>query len=121
MPGVEVQTVANALDIHPFMLSRWRMRSYAARLSSRPPHPALSPPKGCLGLVQPETHVHLAVHLRRSSEVLLGLCSIARAAVQLAEAEAAVSDEGTHVAVGSQRHGGAEVRLGGGDVESFRM
>ena len=23
-PGVEVQTVANALDIHPFMLSRWR-------------------------------------------------------------------------------------------------
>ena len=24
MPGVEVQTVANALDIHPFMLSRWR-------------------------------------------------------------------------------------------------
>lgn len=24
MSGVEVQTVANALDIHPFMLSRWR-------------------------------------------------------------------------------------------------
>ena len=24
MPGVEVQTVANALDIHPFVLSRWR-------------------------------------------------------------------------------------------------
>ena len=24
MPGIEVQTVANALDIHPFMLSRWR-------------------------------------------------------------------------------------------------
>jgi transposase len=24
MPKVEVQTVANALDIHPFMLSRWR-------------------------------------------------------------------------------------------------
>jgi len=24
MPGVEVQTVAKALDIHPFMLSRWR-------------------------------------------------------------------------------------------------
>jgi transposase len=22
--GVEVQTVANALDVHPFMLSRWR-------------------------------------------------------------------------------------------------
>ncbi|MBI3062860.1 MAG: transposase [Deltaproteobacteria bacterium] len=24
MPGVQVQTVAAALDIHPFMLSRWR-------------------------------------------------------------------------------------------------
>ena len=24
MPGVEVQTVAAALDIHPIMLSRWR-------------------------------------------------------------------------------------------------
>jgi transposase len=24
MAGVEVQTVADALDIHPFMLSRWR-------------------------------------------------------------------------------------------------
>ncbi len=24
MPGVQVQRVANALDIHPFMLSRWR-------------------------------------------------------------------------------------------------
>jgi transposase len=24
MPGVEVQTVADALDVHPFMLSRWR-------------------------------------------------------------------------------------------------
>lgn len=24
MPGVEVQAVAKALDIHPFMLSRWR-------------------------------------------------------------------------------------------------
>jgi transposase len=24
LPGVEVQSVASALDIHPFMLSRWR-------------------------------------------------------------------------------------------------
>jgi transposase len=24
VPGMEVQTVAKALDIHPFMLSRWR-------------------------------------------------------------------------------------------------
>jgi transposase-like protein len=24
MPGAQVQTVAHALDVHPFMLSRWR-------------------------------------------------------------------------------------------------
>ena len=26
IPGIEVQTVAEALDIHPIMLSRWRQR-----------------------------------------------------------------------------------------------
>jgi transposase len=45
MPGVEVQTVASALDIHPFMLSRWRKevrdgvlkgRARRADLPSRP-------------------------------------------------------------------------------------
>ena len=29
MPGVQVQTVADALDIHPFMLSRWRREARA--------------------------------------------------------------------------------------------
>jgi len=36
--------------------------------------------------------------------------------IELAEAEVAMSDQGAHVTFGSQRHGGAEVRLGGGDV-----
>lgn len=31
MPGVQVQTVADALDIHPFMLSRWRKRCASGR------------------------------------------------------------------------------------------
>ena len=35
MPGVEVQTVANALDIHPFMLSRWRKEVRDGRLQGR--------------------------------------------------------------------------------------
>jgi len=33
-PGVQVQTVADALDIHPFMLSKWRKQ---VRDGSRPP------------------------------------------------------------------------------------
>src|SRR5262245_22347763 len=35
MPGVEVQTVAEALDIHPIMLSRWRTEAREGRLRGR--------------------------------------------------------------------------------------
>ena len=35
MPGVEVQTVAEALDIHPIMLSRWRKEARVGRLRGK--------------------------------------------------------------------------------------
>lgn len=35
MPGVQVQTVADALDIHPFMLSRWRKEARDGHLRGR--------------------------------------------------------------------------------------
>ena len=35
MPGVEVHTVASALDIHPFMLSRWRKEARDGVLKGR--------------------------------------------------------------------------------------
>ena len=35
MPGVQVQTVAAALDIHPFMLSRWRKEAREGILKGR--------------------------------------------------------------------------------------
>jgi transposase len=35
MPGVQVQTVAEALDIHPFMLSRWRKAARDGLLKGR--------------------------------------------------------------------------------------
>jgi hypothetical protein len=50
-------------------------------------------PDLCLRLLQPEPHVHLAVHRRREGEVLAGLFLIARAPGELAEAEVAVGDE----------------------------
>ena len=37
MPGVQVQTVAEALDIHPFMLSRWRKEARDGILRGRVP------------------------------------------------------------------------------------
>jgi transposase len=36
-PGIQVQTVAAALEIHPFMLSKWRKDVKAGRLRGRPP------------------------------------------------------------------------------------
>jgi transposase len=37
MPGMEVQVVAKALDIHPVMLSRWRQEAREGRLKGSSP------------------------------------------------------------------------------------
>ena len=60
------------------------------------PHPSSF--SADLRLLQPEPHVHLAVHRRRGGEVLLRLLALARAPVELAEAEVAVGDERAHAA-----------------------
>jgi transposase len=43
MPGVQVRTVANALDIHPFMLSRWRKEARDGVLRGRARRVAAGP------------------------------------------------------------------------------
>lgn len=43
LPGVEVQHVAQALDIHPFMLSRWRKEYREGRLRAKTRKVVLSP------------------------------------------------------------------------------
>jgi hypothetical protein len=52
-----------------------------------------------LCLLQPEPHLHLPIHSRGRGQVLVGLRTIAGAAVELAEAEMAVGDEGAHAEV----------------------
>jgi len=42
-PGVQVKTVAAALEIHPFMLSKWRKDARDGRLRGRAPK---APPPG---------------------------------------------------------------------------
>lgn len=37
-PGIQVQTVATALAIHPFMLSKWRKDAREGRLQGAAPH-----------------------------------------------------------------------------------
>lgn len=43
LPGVQVQHVAQALDIHPFMLSRWRKEYRERRLRAKTKKVVLSP------------------------------------------------------------------------------
>ena len=46
MPGIEVQVIARALDIHPVMLSRWRQEAREGRLrgtSAAPPRRKRAP------------------------------------------------------------------------------
>src|SRR5215471_21837700 len=49
-----------------------------------------------LRVLQIEPHLHLSVHRRRGSQVLLGLVALAGVPVEFAEAEVAVGDKGTH-------------------------
>ena len=41
VPGMEVQAVAEALDIHPVMLSRWRQEAREGRLRGSVPRPRI--------------------------------------------------------------------------------
>ena len=43
-PGIQVQTVAAALEIHPFMLSKWRKDAKDGRLRGRAPKAAPAGP-----------------------------------------------------------------------------
>ena len=56
-----------------------------------------------VGLLQPEPHVHLAVHRRRRGQVFPGLLALVRAVAELAEAEVAVGDEGAHAELLGER------------------
>jgi transposase len=47
-PGLQVRAVAEALDIHPFMLSRWRKEYREGRLRQPTPKPEQRAPKSPL-------------------------------------------------------------------------
>jgi len=42
IPGMEVQAVAEALDLHPVMLSRWRQEAREGRLRGSTPRPRIA-------------------------------------------------------------------------------
>ena len=54
-PGIQVQTVASALAIHPFMLSKWRKDAREGRLRGRAPKaPSAGPARELAKLQQLE-------------------------------------------------------------------
>ena len=67
------------------------------------------------------THAHLAVHRRRRGEMLLRLLALARAPVELAEAEVAVGDEGAHAARLGERQRLAVMGLAALGIEPVGM
>lgn len=58
--GVEVQSVADALDIHPFMLSRWRKEARDGVLRGRVsvPKAVTAPPAGAMKRFQALQRAH---------------------------------------------------------------
>src|SRR5262249_33005620 len=72
-------------------------------------------------LIDPELHVHLAVHARRGGEILPRVLKPSDTTVKLPEAEVAMRDEGTH----SMRSGDWQSLLVGGGaafgLEPIRM
>ena len=58
LKGVEVQAVADALEIHPFMLSRWRKAVRDGRLRGRAIRRSPLPPAREIARLQRLEHAH---------------------------------------------------------------
>src|SRR5215471_1076089 len=71
--------------------------------------------------LQPEGHVHLAVHRRRGGEVLAGVVPLAPALVENTETPVTVSDKGTHAPRFGEGQRLTVVGLGGVGVTALRM
>jgi len=77
-PGVQVKTVAAALDIHPFMLSKWRKQVRDGVLRGRG-QPLLAPPRREIRRLQELERAH--ARLQEENELLkkaIRFCSVAR-------------------------------------------
>ena len=57
-PGIQVQAVAEALDIHPFMLSRWRKEAREGQLRGTPAPAPQAPPVRELKRLQAVERAH---------------------------------------------------------------
>jgi transposase len=79
-PGIQVQTVAAALAIHPFMLSKWRKDARDGRLTGRtPPAPAAGPAREIAKLQQLEREYALLKEEHELLKKAIRFCSARKA------------------------------------------
>src|SRR5206468_6066756 len=109
----------------PRHVGDWRRRGHAGRADPARLLPRLAGPREarlepatsgvtelpslCLRLFRPEPHTHLAVHRQREPQMRARLLRRACATVELAEAQMAMRDEGTHAELLRQREAVREV------------
>jgi transposase len=67
-PGIQVQTVAAALEIHPFMLSKWRKDVKEGRLRGRSPKAV--PPGPAREIAQPQRLERQYAELKEEHDLL---------------------------------------------------
>jgi len=67
-PGVKVKDVADALDIHPFMLSRWRKEAREGLLVDEPRKPKPKPKPGAKP--RPPSAVEMSKYAKLKKELV---------------------------------------------------
>ena len=79
-PGIQVQTVATALAIHPFMLSKWRKDAREGRLAGRAPKaPPARPAREIAKLQQLEREYALLSEEHDLLKKAIRFCSVRKA------------------------------------------
>jgi len=79
-PGIQVQTVATALAIHPFMLSKWRKDAREGRLAGRAPKaPPARPTREIAKLQQLEREYALLSEEHDLLKKAIRFCSVRKA------------------------------------------
>ena len=97
-PGIQVKTVAAALEIHPFMLSKWRKDARDGRLRGRG---RAAPPRG------PEREIAQLQALERKYAALQEEHDLLKKAIRFCSARKATSSPSSRVSSSRTTRGGA--------------
>ena len=98
-PGIQVQTVAAALAIHPFMLSKWRKDAREGRLRGAAPAPSPT--------TQQTRELTRLQQLEREHALLQEEHDLLKKAIRFCSARAATSSRSSRASASRPTRGGA--------------